>query len=46
MKLPENHDFRGTWTANADGSMRQFFEQRNPETHEWSVWFDGLYVSK
>lgn len=36
--------FRGTWTPLADGSVRQFFEQQDPESQEWAVWFDGLYV--
>ncbi len=36
--------FRGTWTPNADGSVRQFFEQYNDETETWDVWFDGRYV--
>jgi len=35
--------FRGTWTPQADGSVRQFFEQYNSEAQEWQVWFDGLY---
>lgn len=38
--------FRGTWTPNADGSVRQFFEQYNEESSSWDVWFDGLYVRK
>lgn len=38
--------FRGTWTANSDGSVRQFFEQQDNDTGEWAVWFDGLYVKK
>ena len=36
--------FRGTWTPNEDGSVRQFFEQYNPETESWNVWFDGKYI--
>jgi hypothetical protein len=36
--------FRGTWTPNPDGSVRQYFQQADPESGEWSVWFDGLYV--
>lgn len=36
--------FKGTWTPQDDGSVRQFFEQWNPETKEWAVWFDGRYV--
>lgn len=35
--------FRGSWTPNADGSVRQFFEQYNDETQSWDVWFDGKY---
>ncbi len=38
--------FRGTWTPNEDGSVRQFFEQESAETGEWQPWFDGLYVRK
>ena len=36
--------FRGTWTPNEDGSVRQFFEQYDPENKVWNPWFDGLYV--
>lgn len=36
-------DFRGTWTPHSDGSVRQFFEQLNPETKDWEAWFDGRY---
>lgn len=36
--------FKGTWTPQADGSVRQLFEQWNAETNEWTVWFDGKYV--
>lgn len=42
----KSHAFRGTWTPNADGSVRQFFEQQDPESQEWAVWFDGLYIKK
>jgi len=35
--------FRGTWTANADGTVRQLFEQLNSQTQAWDVWFDGRY---
>jgi hypothetical protein len=42
----KSHGFRGAWTANEDGSVRQFFEQQEPESGEWSVWFDGLYIRK
>ena len=36
--------FRGTWSAHADGSVRQFFEQYDEDTQSWAVWFDGRYV--
>jgi len=42
----KSQPFRGAWTPNPDGTVRQFFEQQDPQTHEWSVWFDGLYVKK
>lgn len=35
--------FRGTWTPLDERTVRQLFEQRNPETGEWEVWFDGRY---
>jgi len=37
-------EIRGTWTPNEDGSVRQFFEQKNADTDEWEPWFDGRYV--
>ncbi len=40
----ETFEFRGTWTPNRDGSVRQFFEQYNDETEVWDSWFDGRYV--
>jgi hypothetical protein len=33
---------RITWTPNADGSVRQFWESTNPKG-EWVVAFDGMY---
>lgn len=38
------HDFRGTWTANNDGTVRQLFEQYSETDDDWQVWFDGLYT--
>ena len=38
--------FRGTWSPNADGSVRQLFEQQDSESGKWTVWFDGLYIKK
>jgi len=38
--------FRGTWTPNSDGSVRQFFEQYDETSESWGVWFDGRYERK
>lgn len=35
--------FRGTWTAEADGSVRQYFQQYDAKTSVWNDWFDGRY---
>ncbi len=45
-KKGESQAFRGTWTAMSDGSVRQFFEQQDPKTRKWTVWFDGIYVRR
>lgn len=37
------YDFRGTWTPRDDGSVRQLFEQYDPDSESWVVWFDGIY---
>ena len=39
-------DFRGSWTPNSDGSVRQFFEQYNHDSETWDSWFDGIYKKK
>lgn len=36
--------FRGTWTPNNDGTVRQFFEQYSEADEQWQTWFDGLYT--
>ncbi|WP_286831141.1 MULTISPECIES: hypothetical protein [Kordiimonas] len=36
--------FRGTWTPNEDGTVRQFFEQYDETEEKWKGWFDGLYA--
>ena len=36
--------FRGTWTPNGDGSVRQLFEISADSGATWSTWFDGRYV--
>jgi hypothetical protein len=35
--------FRGTWTAQDDGTVRQFFEQQDAEG-SWQGVFTGIYV--
>ncbi|MGA9573501.1 MAG: hypothetical protein WBS20_06085, partial [Lysobacterales bacterium] len=35
-KTGKSQAFRGRWTPNADGSVRQFFEQQDTESHDWS----------
>lgn len=45
-KTGKSQAFRGKWSANTDGSVRQFFEQKDLQSNEWTVWFDGLYVRK
>lgn len=42
----KRYDFRGTWTPAEDGSVRQFFEQYDPENKSWNSWFDGRYTRK
>lgn len=38
--------FRGTWTANADGSVTQYFQQYDDKTGAWADWFKGTYRRK
>ena len=40
----QSFPFRGTWTPLPNGDVRQLFEQQDPETGAWDVWFDGRYV--
>jgi hypothetical protein len=35
--------FRGLWTAQPDGRVRQFFEQSNDGGETWEPWFEGYY---
>ncbi|CAN5170593.1 hypothetical protein BH11PSE14_BH11PSE14_24070 [soil metagenome] len=34
---------RITWTPNADGSVRQFWESSSDDGKRWTTAFDGLY---
>jgi len=38
--------FRGTWTLQDDGTVKQHFQQYNPETEEWADWFIGIYKKR
>lgn len=40
----KSQPFRGTWTPNSDGSVRQFFEISADDGATWTAWFDGKYV--
>jgi hypothetical protein len=40
----DSQPFRGTWTPNPDGSVRQFFEISTDQGATWTSWFDGRYV--
>lgn len=35
--------FKGTWTLQEDGSVRQHFEQYDAEAEQWNDWFVGIY---
>ncbi|MHA7871487.1 MAG: hypothetical protein ACX939_03965 [Hyphococcus sp.] len=38
--------FRGVWTLQEDGSVRQHFTQYDAEKDEWADWFIGIYRKK
>ncbi|MDZ7626928.1 MAG: hypothetical protein U5J99_00820 [Parvularculaceae bacterium] len=35
--------FRGTWTPNKNGTVKQHFQQYDPSKDEWTDWFVGTY---
>jgi hypothetical protein len=35
--------FRGTWSQNADGVVRQRLEEFDLVAGTWVLWFDGFY---
>lgn len=41
-----SYPFKGIWTLEDDGSVRQRFLQYDPATDIWKPWFDGKYVRK
>ncbi len=45
MQSGQRADFRGTWTPQDDGRVRQFFEQKD-DKGEWQTWFDGYYAKE
>jgi len=46
MRNATTAPFRGIWTLQDDGSVRQHFDQYNSETEKWDVWFVGIYRAK
>jgi hypothetical protein len=42
----QSQPFRGAWTPNADGSVRQHFEVSSDGGRTWTTWFDGRYVRR
>lgn len=37
-------DFKGTWTPEESGTVRQHFKQYDPGKKKWATWFDGTYT--
>ncbi|MEM8770499.1 MAG: hypothetical protein AAGD92_02510 [Pseudomonadota bacterium] len=38
--------FKGVWTLQNDGTIRQHFEQYNAQSDEWQAWFTGIYKKR
>ena len=36
--------FTGEWTPQEDGTVRQHFEQYDPDKETWTPWFTGIYT--
>lgn len=43
LQSGENFPFRGTWSPQEGGIVRQHFEQSADGGKNWSTWFDGYY---
>ncbi len=43
LQSEQNFAFRGTWTPQAEGIVRQHFEQSPDQGETWATWFDGYY---
>ena len=37
------HTFTGAWTPLPDGAVKQEFQDQDPATKTWSIWFVGIY---
>lgn len=38
--------FRGTWTPQDDGTVKQHFQQYDADNKQWNDWFIGIYAKK
>jgi tetratricopeptide (TPR) repeat protein len=43
LQSEQDFVFRGTWTPQAEGVVRQHFEQSADRGGTWTTWFDGYY---
>lgn len=43
LQSDQDFVFRGTWTPQAEGVVRQHFEQSPDMGETWATWFDGYY---
>ena len=43
---PQIRDFRGTWTLQENGAVRQFFEESVDGGKTWYTWFEGFYFKE
>jgi hypothetical protein len=43
LQSGDRRPFRGTWTPQAGGVVRQHFEQLADDGSTWATWFDGYY---
>lgn len=42
----QSFPFKGSWTPNQNGTVRQYFEQFDPDKQQWVTWFDSIYTRK
>lgn len=43
LQSEQDFAFRGTWTPQKEGVVRQHFEQSSDKGETWVTWFDGYY---